>query len=174
MKKIIFYFSLIFCIYSYGDNTLKSEEPKGAISHEATAFPHVALYQYHRKLDKNNDRFYYDTRIIVESDKGQRDGAVCYVWPKDLQAPGTVPLYQYSSPHYSIFYYDTNPFAEYKGQRDGIVCYIYKDSQDGLIPLYEYAKYTSYWGNLYYYDTRSSVEPDKGSRTRIVGYVFPQ
>jgi hypothetical protein len=173
MKKIVFLLSLMFCVCSYGDNTLKSEEPKGAISHEAAAFPHVALYQYHREMYKRNI-YYYDTRIIVESDKGQRDGVVCYVWPKDLQAPGTVPLYQYSTTASKIYSYSTSSTETNRGNLDGIVCYVYPGSQDGLVPLYEYVREYINVGKHYYYDTRSSVESDKGYRNRIVCYVFPQ
>ncbi len=160
MKKVLFLISLMICLCSYSQDISKAEPRLGN--------PYVTLYQFHKKYYKDLNIYYYDTRIFVESDKGQRDGAVCRVW--DMQAPGTVPLYLYAQ---SIrgYYYDTNAFAQNKGRKIGVVCYIYTAPSSGLVPLYEF----KLPGNeiLYYYDTREYVEPNKGNVTRIVGYVVP-
>ncbi len=159
MKKVLFLISLMICLCSYSQNISKIEPRLGN--------PYVTLYQFHVKLNKNVNLYYYDTRIFVESDKGQRDGAVCRVW--DIEAPGTVPLYLYRKAPRE-FYYDTNPSLKNKGTKVGVTCYIYTAPSPELVPLYEFILpgYTTF-----YYDTRENVEPDKGNRTRIVGYVIP-
>ncbi len=156
----MFLISLMICLCSYSQDISKIEPRLGN--------PYVTLYQFHKKVNGKVNLYYYDTRIFVESDKGQRDGAVCRVW--DIQAPGTVPLYLYArSPQ--GYYYDTNAFAQNKGGKVGVVCYIYTAPSSGLVPLYEFKLSGS--DIFYYYDTREYVEPDKGNVTRIVGYVVP-
>lgn len=174
MKRLIltlfFLLSLLLSIAasSYNLEHLEVPSEEMSIKESANVTTKIPLYQYHKKI-KGDSHFYYDTRSSVESDKGDMDGVVCYV--QNDNSNGAVPLYQYHVHDTNRFYYSTKNEILYGWIFDGIVCYVFTGPGDSRKPLYIYAKNVK--GNqIYYLDTRSSVESDKGVLMGIAGYVY--
>lgn len=174
MKQIFSLFIALFCVSSILIANESSEPKANTKPSEGNldgVIVGIPLYQYHVKK-KNGNIYYYDTRSSVEKDKGKKDGIVCSVPFEPIS--DAVPLYQF---HKGDFYaYSTDRTMD--GYTfDGQVCYIFKTpgyhpTTSNLSPLYEYVYFDGSGNAYFYYDKRAVVEPDKGSRRRIVGYVW--